>query len=101
AAAPQDSRASDAADPSTGMTQQALPPGITSNMLPPGLDRQLLNNGIFGLGSTSLYTSPLGSVLPAAPTGRVIEQGFKPQVTPLGQRHPVTAGLPGANTATS
>ncbi|MGO4914133.1 hypothetical protein [Pseudogemmobacter sp. W21_MBD1_M6] len=41
----------------------------------------------------SLYRSPLGDVLPASPTSRVIDQGFTPLVTDLGQRHPVTAGL--------
>lgn len=43
----------------------------------------------------SLYRTPLGQVLPAEPTGRVMEQGFKPRVTEVGERHPVTAGLPG------
>ncbi len=37
--------------------------------------------------------SPLARVLPAAPTARVLEQAFRPKVTALGQRHPVTAGL--------
>ena len=31
--------------------------------------------------------------MPARPTARVIEQGYRPQVTALGRRHPVTAGL--------
>ncbi len=44
----------------------------------------------------SLYRTPLGAVLPAEPSGQVFEQGFKPQVTRLGERHPVTADLPGA-----
>jgi hypothetical protein len=44
----------------------------------------------------SLYHTPLGAVLPAEPTGEVFEQGFKPHVTDLGNRHPVTADLPGA-----
>jgi len=44
----------------------------------------------------SLYRTPLGTVLPAEPTGQVDEQGFKPRVTELGNRHPVTADLPGA-----
>ena len=43
----------------------------------------------------SLYRSPLGSVLPATPTARVLEEPFPPAVTDLGQRHPVTADLPG------
>ena len=41
----------------------------------------------------SLYRTPLESVVPARPTARVIERRFRPQVTDLGQRHPVTAGL--------
>ncbi len=47
----------------------------------------------------SLFRTPLGDVLPAEPTGRVIEQPFKPAVTELGEKHPVTAGLPGSNAA--
>jgi hypothetical protein len=43
-----------------------------------------------------LFRSPLGSVLPAEPTGQVFEQGFKPRITDIGKRHPVTAELPGA-----
>ena len=41
----------------------------------------------------SLFRSPLGEVMPARPTARVVEEGYKPTVTELGQRHPVTAGL--------
>lgn len=42
----------------------------------------------------SLYRSPLSVILPARPTSaRVIEQPYSPQVTDLGRRHPVTAGL--------
>ncbi|WP_421996470.1 hypothetical protein [Reyranella sp.] len=44
----------------------------------------------------SLYRTPLGTVLPAAPLGDVLETGFKPKVTEIGQRHPVTANLPQA-----
>ena len=43
--------------------------------------------------AASLYRSPLSTVLPARPTARVIEQGYVPQITDLGDRHPVTAGL--------
>ncbi|MET4634100.1 hypothetical protein [Kaistia defluvii] len=45
----------------------------------------------------SLWSTPLADVLPAAPTGRVIEKPFSPRVTDLGQRHPVTRGLEGAD----
>ena len=41
----------------------------------------------------SVYRSPLGAVLPGAPTARVVENGFVPELTDLGQRHPVTEGL--------
>ena len=41
----------------------------------------------------SIYRSPLGQILPGAPTARVFEEGFVPQVTDIGQRHPVTEGL--------
>jgi hypothetical protein len=47
----------------------------------------------------SLYRSPLGRVLPAEPTGDVLEQPFRPELTALGRRHPVTAGLQGAGGA--
>jgi hypothetical protein len=43
--------------------------------------------------AASIYRSPLGDILPGTPTGRVIEEGFVPQITPLGERHPVTEGL--------
>ncbi|MEW9918117.1 hypothetical protein AB2B41_00745 [Marimonas sp. MJW-29] len=42
----------------------------------------------------SLSRSPLGAVLPAVPTARVLEQPYRPTVTDLGKRHPVTADLP-------
>ncbi len=41
----------------------------------------------------SLYHSVLADVLPAEPTARVLEQGFKPMVSEIGERHPVTEGL--------
>lgn len=43
--------------------------------------------------ATSLYRTPLSSILPAVPTGRVIEQPFRPELTDLGRKHPVTRGL--------
>jgi hypothetical protein len=46
--------------------------------------------------SVSLARTPLGTVLPARPTGRVVEEAFRPAITKSGERHPVTAGLPGA-----
>ncbi len=47
----------------------------------------------------SLYRTPLGRVLPAEPTGQIFEVGFHPEVTDLGTRHPVTAGLDGSGAA--
>jgi hypothetical protein len=44
----------------------------------------------------SLYRTPLGQILPAVPKGRVIEEPFKPKLSDLGVKHPVTSDLPGA-----
>ena len=41
----------------------------------------------------SIFRSPLGPVIPAEPTARVLEQRYRPQVTDMGQRHPVTGDL--------
>ena len=43
----------------------------------------------------SIYRSPLAEIMPAEPTARVIDEGYRPHVTELGQRHPVTAGMTG------
>jgi len=45
-------------------------------------------------GAESIHRSPLGDVLPGAPTARVFEEGFVPQISDLGARHPVTESLP-------
>ena len=45
----------------------------------------------------SLYRTPLGQILPAVPSGRVIEQPYRPALTELGGKHPVTSDLPGAH----
>ncbi len=54
----------------------------------------LISSGVEYGGAESIYRSPLGDILPGAPTARVYELGFKPMLTDIGQRHPVTAGLP-------
>jgi hypothetical protein len=46
-------------------------------------------------GNTSLQRTPLAPVLPATPSGRVLEQPFKAKVAGDGLKHPVTRGLPG------
>ncbi len=55
----------------------------------------LLSAGPEFSGPGSLAASPLGAVLPARPAsvGAVVEEPFRPRVSDLGQRHPVTAGL--------
>lgn len=45
----------------------------------------------------SIFRTPLAGVLPASPTGEIVTGGYHPTVTPDGARHPVTAGLPGAD----
>ena len=45
--------------------------------------------------SNSLFNSPIGQIMPGVPTGRVIEEPFRPRATETGHRHPVTADLPG------
>src|SRR5208282_1108881 len=43
-----------------------------------------------------LYYTPIGKVIPARPTGEVIETPFRAALSQLGARHPVTRDLPGA-----
>ncbi|MGS4946171.1 hypothetical protein ACVDG3_11880 [Meridianimarinicoccus sp. RP-17] len=43
--------------------------------------------------AASLYRSPLSAVLPGEPTAQVLETGYRPTITDLGRKHPVTAGL--------
>jgi len=45
-------------------------------------------------GPATLADTPLASVLPVQPSG-VVNGPFRPEVTAIGQRHPVTEGLPG------
>ncbi len=58
----------------------------------------LLSAGPEFAGATSLGETAIGTILPGRATDRVVEGAFRPQVTPEGERHPVTAGLPGAGT---
>ncbi len=46
---------------------------------------------------TSIWRTPLESVLPAEPSGNLTEQPYRAQLSELGKRHPVTRGLDGAN----
>jgi hypothetical protein len=45
---------------------------------------------------TSLWRTPLVSVLPAEPSGRTTEIPYWPRLSDLGKRHPVTRGLEGS-----
>jgi hypothetical protein len=45
---------------------------------------------------TSIWRTPLDAILPAEPSGNVTEEPFRPSLTELGQRHPVTRGLDGS-----
>ena len=47
-------------------------------------------------GAESLYQTPLARVLPGEPDGQVFVGGLRPRLTKTGQRHTVTADLPGA-----
>jgi hypothetical protein len=46
-------------------------------------------------GKQGLSSGPLAAILPAEPTGTVLEKSFVPRMTALGQRHPVTLNVPG------
>ncbi len=46
---------------------------------------------------TSIWRTPLDAILPAEPNGDVTEQAFRPTLTDLGRRHPVTRGLEGSD----
>ena len=46
--------------------------------------------------STSIWRTPLDAILPAEPSGNVTNQAFRPELTELGRRHPVTRGLEGS-----
>ncbi len=48
-------------------------------------------------GQTSLSRTPLGIVLPATPTGRLLETPYKAKLSVDGAKHPVTRGLQGSD----
>ncbi len=59
----------------------------------------LLTSGPDFAAEDGLASSPLSSVLAVTPTGEVTEKAFRPQVTELGRKHPVTSHLPGGDGA--
>jgi hypothetical protein len=78
-----------------------LPPPYLQNIVDyvRGGGSLLLSVGPEFTGITSLAGSPIGAILPARVNdyAAVIEGKFRPMLTNLGARHPVTAGLEGAN----
>ena len=56
----------------------------------------LISSGPDLASSDGLYDTPLADILSAAPTGQVIEGAFKPMLTAVGRKHPVTHALPGS-----
>ena len=57
----------------------------------------LLAAGPEHAGEDSIALTPLNAILPAAPTGQMIEKPFYPRLSEEGQRHPVTRGLDGSD----
>ncbi|MBL6454277.1 hypothetical protein JMJ55_03005 [Belnapia sp. T6] len=81
-----------------------LPPAYLRNIADyvRGGGALLMSVGPEFAGPSSLAATPLGAVLPARPAAgagqsAAAEGAFRPRVTTLGARHPVTEGLTGAN----
>ncbi|WP_309139522.1 hypothetical protein [Siccirubricoccus sp. G192] len=85
-----------------------LPPAYLRNIADyvRGGGALLLSVGPEFAGPTSLASTPLGAVLPARPAAAAgprelgsgaAEGAFRPRISALGARHPVTEGLTGAN----
>lgn len=79
------------------VVRDVLPPSYLRNIddYVKGGGALLLAVGPEFAGERSLYNTPLGRVLPAVPTGKVVARGFRPHVSDVGRRHPVTGNLPG------
>ncbi len=77
------------------IVRDVLPPSYLRNIV--GYVRDggalMLAIGPEFAGLRSLFRTPLGELMPGAPTGEVLEQGFRPSLTDTGRRHPVTAPL--------
>lgn len=72
-----------------------LPPAYLENVAEyiRGGGAVLFTTGPNFAGVNSLYRTELQTVLPVTPTTQVIEEGYQPRVSELGERHPVTEGL--------
>lgn len=53
----------------------------------------LVTSGPAFASERSLYNTPLDEIIPARPTGEIIEQAYTPKITDLGHNHPVTKSL--------
>ncbi len=79
--------------------------GVLSSFHFDNIARFVDNGGAVLIASGPEYNGPLSLanrrnlsfILPALPAGSAIEEAFRPEVTDLGQRHPVTADLPDAD----
>ena len=82
------------------MVRDVLPPSYLRNIgeYVRGGGALLMAVGPEFAGVRSLYHTPLGDVMPGTPTGRVLDQGFRPALTADGRRHPVTMPLVAAGT---
>jgi hypothetical protein len=80
------------------VVRDVLPPSYMQNIVEFVEDggALLLALGPEFASTRSLYQTPLGQIMPAPPTGKVLEGGFRPRLTDTGRRHPVTAGLSGS-----
>lgn len=76
--------------------------GVLSSFHFDNIARFVDNGGAVLIASGPEYNGPLSLagrrnlsfILPALPSGAAIEEAYRPAVTPLGERHPVTADLP-------
>ncbi|MEO1292403.1 MAG: hypothetical protein AAFV62_06175 [Pseudomonadota bacterium] len=57
----------------------------------------LISSGPAFASAQSMYNTPLQDVLPVEPTGDVLERPYRPRLSELGTRHPVTRSLEGRN----
>lgn len=55
----------------------------------------LLATGPAFSGAGSLYRTPLVSILPTRPNGKIIDQAFRPALNDKGRRHPITSSFKG------
>ena len=82
------------------MVRDVLPPSYLRNIAEYVRDggALLMAVGPEFAGLRSLYHTPLGDIMPGTPTGRILDQAFRPALTAEGRRHPVTMPLAAAGT---